>query len=59
MTISAFLEGQVSNFSSAFRPIMTKYDFVEAKRIIFYNVRSDWNLTQLQFLVNQSWKFGK
>ena len=53
-------EGQMRNLSSAFGPIMTKYDLVEAKRMIFFiNVPTNSIWTQLHFLVNQPWKFGK
>ena len=47
-------EGHVSNFASASWPIITKYDFVEAKRIIFINVQTDRNFwsTNLGNLAN-------
>ena len=31
---------------------MTTYDFLSAKQVILRNVRTDFNLTQLNFLVN-------
>ena len=36
-------------FSSELGPIMTRYDFLEARRVILSNVRADSNLTGLYF----------